>query len=306
MADPADIAAPPRGRTRVLLPALLLGLTALTTTAMGAAMAGPQGVLDNPFGIYPRLARNPLLLLHGLSFSVPLLGILLAHELGHYLACRRRRLLATLPYFLPAPTLAGTFGAFIRIRSPLTGRRDLLEVAAGGPLLGMLACVPVLVLGVAGCDKVAVEPEWTGVLLGPDGVVFGTPLLLDLFLRFRFGGLEPGTAVQLGPVALAGWFGLLITAMNLFPAGQLDGGHIVYALAPRRHRWISWTVLVAVLLMGAILWVGWLVWGMVLAVMGPRHPAVADPAPPPAAHTAVGWLCLVLFVLCLTPVPVLI
>jgi membrane-associated protease RseP (regulator of RpoE activity) len=304
--EAADIAIASRGRTRVLLPALLLALTALTTTAMGAAMAGPHGVLDNPFGIYPRIARHPRLLFDGLTFSVPLLGILLAHELGHYLACRRRCLQATLPYFLPAPTLVGTFGAFIRIRSPLTGRRDLMEVAAGGPLLGFLVCLPVLVLGVAGCRNVAVDPEWTGVLLGPDGVVFGAPLLMKALLWFRFGSMEPGAAVQLGPVALAGWFGLLITAMNLFPAGQLDGGHVVYALAPRRHRWVSWGVLVAVLLMGAFLWVGWLVWGIVLAVMGPRHPAVADPAPPPGTHVTAGWLCLVLFVLCLTPVPILI
>jgi len=287
------------------VPCLLFLATALTTTTMGSAMAGPgDAFLENPFAPYAELVRAPWLLLRGLSFSVPLLAILLAHEMGHYGACRRYRMRATLPHFLPAPTLIGTFGAFIRIRSPIAGRRELIVVGAAGPLLGLAVCIPVLFLGMPGCETVVVPDEVAGCLLGPGDIPFGRPLILCPILDLWFGPLGAGEALRLGPAALAGWFGLLVTALNLFPAGQLDGGHVVYGLAPRWHRPVSWAMLLVVLFLGVFFWPGWLFWGLVMAVMGARHPRVYDEALPPLAIRGVGALCLLLFPLCLTPMPI--
>ena len=162
-----------------------------------------------------------------------MLGILGAHELGHYLACRYYDVDATLPWFLPAPLpLTGTLGAFIRLREPIPNARALFDIAVAGPLAGFVVAVPLLAAGVA-ASKVIPLPDDGG------GLVLGDPLLFTLIERLHWGAIPDGDALYVHPMGLAAWFGLLATALNLFPFGQLDGGHITYALFGRRARWLS-------------------------------------------------------------------
>ena len=212
----------------------------------------------------------------GLAFSLPVLGILGAHELGHYLACRYYDVDATLPWFLPAPLpLTGTLGAFIRLREPIPNARALFDIAVAGPLAGFVVAVPLLVAGIA-ASKVIPLPGDGG------GLVLGDPLLFTLIERLHWGAIPDGDALYVHPMGLAAWFGLLATALNLFPFGQLDGGHITYALFGRRARWLSAATIVGTvaLAIGSLSWAAWavLMVGMT-AVHGIGHPPTGDDAP---------------------------
>jgi len=215
------------------------------------------------------LFLKPALIKLSLIYSLSLLVILLGHELGHYLTCRRYRVQASLPFFIPAPTLIGTLGAFIRIKSPLTGREELFDVGANGPLTGFLLSVPALYTGLQLSRLIPALPRESSIL-------FGEPLLLKLFVRLTFGPVAQNQDLILHPLAVAGWVGLLVTSFNLFPVGQLDGGHILYALFGEKIRKVAPGIILILLVLGVFYWAGWLIWAVLISVMGLRHPPVAD------------------------------
>lgn len=249
-----------------------------------------------------RVWTDPELLRIGLSFSVPLLLILLCHELGHYLMCRRYRIPATPPYFLPAPVGLGTFGAFIRIKAPIRDKNVLLDVGAGGPIAGFVALLPFLLYGVAHSTPAGVTrvPEGTSSLLL---LIPGSSLAMEGVARLFHGPLAAGTVLDLHPFALAAWVGLLATALNLLPVGQLDGGHILYAALGRWQRRMAFP-LWALLMLAGFWWTGWWFWGVLLMVMGLRHPPVMNERKPLGSRRLlVACACLVLLMLCFIPIP---
>lgn len=238
----------------------------------------------------------------GVLFSIPLLAILGAHEFGHYFACKYYNVDASLPYFIPSPIgLAGTFGAVIRIREPFPSKKALFDVGVAGPIGGFLVLVPLLWIGITLSDTVSVADLAGATRLGD-------PLLVRLFSYLHFGTLAPGKDVALHPMAFAAWWGMLATALNLLPFGQLDGGHIAYAALGRRAVWISRaTLVVAVGLV--FVSVSWLTMVILLLVMttflGFRHPPVPDEyVPLDKTRLAIAIFALVMFVLCFTPVPI--
>lgn len=268
---------------------ILLFLATVATTIVAGAIQ--QGV--NPF-------ETPGLLYAGIPFSFTLLLILGAHEMGHYLVSRRHHLDCSLPYFLPAPPfpfIVGTFGAFIRIRSPIQDKRALLDVGCSGPLVGVGVSVPVLLAGLK-LSVIKVMPP------GGGGLILGEPLLFQFINWLVVGPLPTDHHVFLHPVAFAGWIGLLVTALNLLPVGQLDGGHVAYALFPAYHRKISLACLGGLAVFGVVAWQGWLIWALLLAFLGVRHP-------PPAHHWVpldrrrriLGVITIIVFGLTFTPTP---
>ncbi|MBV9083500.1 MAG: site-2 protease family protein [Acidobacteriaceae bacterium] len=280
---------------------LLLVLTLLTTTVFGFAVANCF-LARRPFDPdllvvgYIRLGHLDRSFWTGLAFSGPLLLILLAHELGHYLACRIWRVDATLPYFLPSPTLLGTFGAFIRIRSPIYSRKSLFDIGASGPLAGFAVLLPLLFVGVS---KSWIVPNIA--LRSP--IWFGTPLIMRLAERLRFGSISPAH-IALHPLAVASWAGLLATAINLLPVGQLDGGHIVYAaFGARWHRRLSLMFIGILVAMGFFYWPWW-VWAVAMFFLGRRHPLVYDRTPLPRRRMVLAALAFVLLVFSISIVPV--
>jgi Zn-dependent protease len=287
----------PSLRSLLLATALFL-LTLLTCLLAGAhfaaAYAHNQTVsLDTFFATFPLAYHHPALLLSGLPFAVTLLTILLAHELGHYFACRHHRIHSTYPFFIPAPTLIGTFGAFILIRSPIRSSRALFDVGASGPLVGFLFAVPALAYGVL---HAKVIPS-----IGTDGsadIVFGMPLAL----KFIAAMLQPNvqaTDLLLHPVGRAAWVGLFATALNLLPVGQLDGGHIVRSLSPRAHRWISLLLPLILLPLGFFVWKGWYFWAaLLIGLRFFRMAPIYDPVPLDPDRRFGAFIALVVFALC--------
>jgi membrane-associated protease RseP (regulator of RpoE activity) len=255
--------------------------------------------------LLPRVVRevwsSPALLRLGLSFSLPALAILLAHELGHYVACRRYRIVSTLPYFLPAPINFGTFGAFIRIKSPIRGKRELFDVGIAGPLAGFAMLLPFLLYGVAH-SHVAPMPH-AGSGAGGEVLLPGRCLAIQLATLLFHGRLPAGSVLDLHPFALAAWLGPLATAINLLPLGQLDGGHILYAAIGRRHRRLVLPLWIALGLTG-FLWLGWLLWCAIVLVIGLQHPPVYDEETPlDPRRRALAVVALLLLVLSFMPVP---
>ena len=240
--------------------------------------------------------RNPALLVQGLPFSLTLLTILLAHEFGHYLACLYYRVDASLPYFLPAPTFTGTLGAFIRIRAPIYTKRILFDVGVAGPIAGFVFLLPALAIGLA-FSKVIPGIAHQGTLS------FGNPALLWLMEHAVFPGI-PASDIYLHPVARAAWIGILATALNLLPIGQLDGGHILYSMVGDRHKLLSRVFTALLVPIGIAFWPGWLVWAVLLLFFGMRHPAIYDPAPLSAGRKKLAWLSLIIFLLSFTLAPV--
>jgi len=242
------------------------------------------------------LENHPLLLLQGVPFSGTLLGILLAHELGHYLVARAYCLRVSYPYFIPAPTLIGTLGAFIRIRQPIPTRRILFDVAVAGPVAGFVVAVPALALAV-------LRSRVGSVMLNPDMVVPGHPLALTFLAHW----LRPGVALNqlvLTPAGCAAWVGLFATALNLLPISQLDGGHILYAVLECRHRLVARVLWVALLPLGYFCWAGWFFWAAMIALIGVKHPSVRFPLEDPGRRrVALAVAALVIFALCFMPTP---
>ncbi len=288
--------------TRLWLHALLLLLTLLTTTIVGARLAAnfdqnlPAFQFDEDLNFLFILWQQPSHLAAGLPFSLTLLSILLAHEFGHYFACLYHRIDSSLPYFLPAPTLIGTFGAFIRIRAPIFSRRDLFDVGIAGPIAGFVFLIPALGIGLA-LSKVI-----PGIANQGD-LTFGNPPLLWLSLQAVFPGVAPAD-VYLHPVARAAWIGLFATALNLLPIGQLDGGHILYAFTGPLHRRLSQIFAVALIPLGYFYWTGWILWAIFFLLTGLRRPAIIDESPVGAGRLRLGLLAAAIFLLSFTPDPI--
>jgi membrane-associated protease RseP (regulator of RpoE activity) len=279
-----------RARPRVGVNVVLFLLTCLTTL-----IAGSGAFLSfDPF-------ENPARILTGAPFAFTLLAILGVHEFGHYFTARHYHASVSLPYFIPAPPpfLFGTMGAIIRMRSPAKDRNSLFDIAAAGPLAGLVIAVPAILLGL----------EWSTVAPVPPGghIVFGDSLLMRFLIYLKFGPLPAGMDVFIHPVALAGWVGLFVTALNLFPVGQLDGGRIAYALFGRRHRLVGIATFVGLLMLGAVTGAAnWVVWAALLFfLVGFHHsPPLDDVTPLTPGRWLVGVLCLLLLVLLIPPVPI--
>jgi membrane-associated protease RseP (regulator of RpoE activity) len=292
-----------RERPRYALAIALFVLAFLCATTLGPIllMASHANGRPNLAPILtPRVAArvwgDPALLSLGLAFSLPLLGILLAHEMGHYVACRRYGIPATLPYFLPVPAMLGTAGAFIRIKAPIRSKRELFDVGFAGPAAGFVALLPFLFLGIAR-SRVAAIPAGSSLL------VPGRCLAIQAATLLFHRPLDAGEVLNLHPFALAAWFGLLATALNLLPLSQLDGGHILYAALGRRQRRLALPIWIA-LALGGTLWLGWLLWCGIVLAMGLRHPPVVDEwTPLDGKRRALAVVALVLFLLAFMPVP---
>jgi membrane-associated protease RseP (regulator of RpoE activity) len=277
----------------------LFGLTCLSTAVVGTALMGMYtNSLDDLGPFLGQVVRSPWILMKGLPFSLAIMTILLGHEMGHYLTCRYYGIQATLPFFIPAPTLVGTLGAFIRIKSPIQHRAALLEVGIAGPIVGFVLAVPTLAIALAKSGYIALDPSGSGIELGE-------PLIFKL-LELLMGKMPPpGMTINLHPIGVAAWFGFFATALNLLPVGQLDGGHVSYALFGRIHRRISQAFLFTLIPLGLFYWPGWLVWTTVLLFLGFRHPVTLnDSIPLSRRHVWLGWIGLAMFVLCFTPMPV--
>ncbi|MGD0782120.1 MAG: site-2 protease family protein, partial [Candidatus Aminicenantales bacterium] len=253
---------------------------------------GPEGTPAPP-GF-----RDPRVLILSAVYAFVLLLILSAHEMGHYWACRRNGLSATLPFFIPAPTLIGTMGAFIRIRSPITRKRAVFDVGAAGPLAGFAVAVPVLGIGMALSKVVPALPR-------DQSLLFGEPLLVKLFSALLFGRVGAGYDVLLHPVAFAGWVGLLVTAINLFPIGQLDGGHILYAVFGARATAVGRIFLALFIVLGVFFWAGWLLWAVLILILGVKHPMIWDEGAPLGKTRAIrACLVLIIFAVSFIPAPI--
>lgn len=265
---------------------VLFLLTVLTTLLAGALMEG-----GNPF-------RHPAELQKGIPFSVTLLLILGCHEFGHYYFARRHNVDATLPYFIPAPTFIGTFGAFIKIRSPIYRRDALLQIGAAGPIAGFLVAVPALIIGLRHSRIMDLSGQEGGILLGDS-------LLMKLLTALTHPGLVEGQDILLHPIAFAGWIGLLVTMLNLLPIGQLDGGHIAYAILGKLHARVAVFALLALIPL-SFFSLNWLVWGALILILmrTAKHPPILDiESPLTRGDKWIGALCLSIFILCFVPAP---
>jgi membrane-associated protease RseP (regulator of RpoE activity) len=247
----------------------------------------------------------------GIRLVLGLMSILLAHEMGHYLACRFYGVNSTLPFFIPAPwapigpgfawmplSFIGTFGAVIRIKSPFPSRKVLFDIGIAGPLAGFVVACAVMVLAVHEATIVTIGE-------GTDRDLFGAPLIFQLIVQALHKEVPPGMVLVMGPLGLAAWFGFLVTALNLMPVGQLDGGHVTYAILRRRAVLVSRFAQAMGLV---LLWFSplWMVWMLVMLVIGKRHPpTLADHRPVGRGRVVIGLIGLMVFALCFTPKPLL-
>jgi len=301
-----------RPRQRYWLHALLLALTICTTLIVGARMQfnfeHNQDVFtldDNSLDFFPLswAFAKPSNLLKGIPFSLTLMTILMAHEMGHYLMCRYYRVSTTLPLFIPFPTLIGTMGAFIRIRSPIRSRVALFDIGVAGPIAGFVVALSALpfALGMSHVSHIASRA---------DRIELGYPLIFHFIHQLIVWivpshsiAARPLSAVSLHPVAIAAWVGMFATALNLLPGGQLDGGHIIFSIAPRAHRYISIATIAAMIPAAYYLWVGWLLWAVLLGISAMRHPHVEEEPRIVGHRRWVAAFALAMLVMTFTPAP---
>jgi membrane-associated protease RseP (regulator of RpoE activity) len=287
----------------LILAASLFLLTMVTTLVAGthfaATFARNQAAsFDTLLETFRHLYGHPGSLLAGLPFAITLLGILLVHELGHYFACRYHHILASYPFFIPAPTLIGTFGAFILIRSPIRSKRALFDVGASGPTFGFAVALPALAYGVLNAKVI---PG-----LGSDGnadLTFGVPLILKLVAAV----IQPNAHAAdllLHPVGRAAWVGLFATALNLLPVGQLDGGHILRSVSTRAHWLVSILLPLVLVVLGVYIWRVWLFWATILiGLRFLRTAPIYDPTPLDPRRRLGAVVALLVFALCFMPSP---
>ncbi len=287
---PWERAAPVRRARRIPLLHIVLFTATFITTAMAGAFQVGADPLSDPASIRA-----------GFPFAVTLLSILLIHELGHYTLSKFHGVQATLPYFIPAPpVLIGTFGAFIRMKSPPSTRRALFDVGAAGPWAGLCVAIPAVLVGLRLSE---VRPAG----LDEGGLILGDSLLFKLLTRLALGTTASDATIMLHPVALAGWFGLFVTFLNLLPVGQLDGGHVTYAMFGRWHRWISRLFLGVIAVLGFRGWEGWFVWIVLLMVIGLDHPPTRDTFTPlNGRRRLAAWLTVGAFILTFIPEPIMV
>lgn len=273
---------------------VLFILTICTTLLVGANMAGvdfissPNILWGNPFLIVEK----------GAPFSFSLLTILLFHEFGHYIASRKHGVNVTLPYFIPFPSMIGTAGAVIRIKSPFMNRRQLFDVGAAGPLAGIFIAIPIAIWGLS-------EPVFVSELIDKSELInLGEPLLFSFIARLVEPSPPEGYIAVINPVAFAAWVGFLVTMLNLLPIGQLDGGHIMYAMFGKNQAKISLVIFLALVVL-SFWWLGWVFWAFLLFLLfrGKHPPTVLDEIPLDNKRMAIGYLCIVIFILCFMPIP---
>lgn len=291
---------------------MLLGASVVTTTANGARYMQnfveglPPVVRDSDLWPWPWLSLHPELFVTGIAFSFTLLGILLIHEFGHYFACRAHRIKATLPWVLPAPTLSGTAGAVIQIRSQIPSRDALMDVGIYGPLAGYIASAVAVAVGFL--LSVLAPAAASAAPAAPAAIVRfgGQPLTIRLLhaLLLHWDPMTPAfDRIAPHPVLVAGWIGLFITSLNLIPGGQLDGGHILYSISPRLHRVMTNCLPFVLFLAGAVYWVGWIFWGVFLMIPAMRHPKVPQNVELSRGRVVLGVVGLAVFLLTFTPAP---
>ena len=275
------------------LPIVLFLLTVFTTLWAGAYQTY-NGPVRGPLNF---LLTSPELLWRGIPFAAALLFILTTHELGHYVLSKIHRVPASLPLFIPGPPyFIGTFGAIIRMRGPILSRRALFDIGVAGPLAGFVVAVAALIVGL----NLSTVVDRTATL----GLQLGEPLLLQFMSWLIIGPLPPEADVVLHPIGFAAWFGLFVTSLNLLPIGQLDGGHVAYALWGRRQRTMALAFLPVLLALGFFGWPGWFLWAFMAGVWGLGHPPVLDPHVPLGRNrTIVGWIALAVFIVTFVPVP---
>ena len=290
---------PPHRRQPIWRHLILFLLTVATTMFVGAEHFASFRI---DFGTRAPDLSTPRFILNGLWYSASILAILGAHEFGHYYACRRYGVDASLPYFLPAPLpLTGTLGAFIRIRQTLPGKRELFDIGIAGPIAGFIVAIPVLLVGMSLSRVTELPPDTQGF------VELGEPLLFKAVAWLFWGSPPEGYSINMHPMAFAAWFGLLATALNLFPIGQLDGGHISYAVFGRKSTLVTLAT-VAGLVGLTFVSSSWLVWTVLTVVMlvafGPRHPRTIDEEIPlDRTRLWLAAVALLMFIVCFTPAP---
>ncbi len=279
---------PPKPKPNYHTHVLLFLMTVVTTVVAGMVMEGMHPLKE--WGQFYR----------GLPYAGTLLLILLSHEMGHYLTARYYGMDVTLPYFLPAPPplfFLGTLGAFIRMKSPVRHRRALLNVGAAGPIAGFCVALPAMIYAYMTATIVPVDTAVSGLSLGE-------PLLLQFISQLVLGPIEAGHAIHINSVGIAAWFGILVTVLNLLPMGQLDGGHIVYALTGQYARYVSWAVVCTLLVLG-FYFVGWFIWAFFGWITSLRQPAILDQhIPLDRRSRIIAGITLAIFVLCFMPVPI--
>jgi len=277
----------------VVLPMLLFGGTAFTTL-----WAGAYGTNNDLFvGPWQFLISQPSALWKGVPFAATLLGILVTHELGHYVLSKIHRVPASLPLFIPGPPhFIGTFGAIIRMRGPILNRRALFDIGVAGPIAGFVVAVVALLVGLSR-STLTLDVDAYGIRFGPS-------TLVSFFAWLFFGPIPPGYVISFHPIADAAWFGLFVTSLNLIPIGQLDGGHVAYALWGTRQRSIALAVVPILLFLGFVGWPGWFLWAGLAGILGLAHPPVLDPETVLGrTRVLIGWAALVIFLLTFAPIP---
>lgn len=279
--------------TRWVVNLILLLLTICTTTLMGAIMEQSEKLLVNPRLLF----QQPWLILTGIPAALTIMGILGVHELAHYFVAHRHKLDSSLPYFIPVPFGFGTFGAIIRIRSPWENRKALFDVGIAGPLAGFLVALPIFFIGLL------LSPVKPPV---PDASPLGSPLLLRWIeeLVYLIRGIPEGYDIYVNAMTFAAWFGLVVTGFNLLPVGQLDGGHVAYAILGQWAKALGIVVLIALFAFGALVWNGWYIWAAFILFSGWQHPAPLNAIAPLDKKRAIaGILIFVLTILLFTPAP---
>lgn len=292
-------------KTNYWLPALLFVITFFTTLTAGAMYEG-----FNPYEDISHLQA-------GLPFAVSLMFILGTHELGHYFAARRHKVHTTLPMFLPAPPvepfILGTFGAVIKMNSPVQSKEAMIDIGAYGPIAGFVAAIVIMLVGLthSSIAYMPIEADFSLGLKISNGndedliiLTFGSSLLYKALEYFVFGDLSEGTFVWLSSTAFAGWIGLLVTSLNLIPTGQLDGGHILYGLFSKYHRKISLLIIGLLICFGFFSWYGWIVWGLMVLFLALKHPHIGrEDEKIDKKRLVVAFISLVILILTFTPSP---
>ncbi len=264
---------------------ILFIVTFLTTLTAGALQKGVS------------IFREPGRIIEGLPFAGTLMTILLCHELSHYIASKKHHTKATLPYFIPAPSIIGTFGAFIKMKSPIITRKALIDIGASGPISGFIVSVIACIVGLSMSEIVSVSSTEGALSLG-DSILF------SFLSRAILGAAPDHYDILLHPVAFAGWIGLFVTSLNLIPVGQLDGGHIAFAIMGERHRYVSIVLVVILAILGIFYWEGWALWAVLMLVLGIKHPPVLYwEVPLDPKRRVVGILTFIIFIITFIPSP---
>ncbi|MBN2280563.1 MAG: site-2 protease family protein [Candidatus Marinimicrobia bacterium] len=272
---------------------LALFLTTVVTTIFAGTLLENKNPLESPGN-----------LVYGLPFSLTLLLILGSHEMGHYLFARKNKVDVSLPYFIPAPTIIGTFGAVIKMRSPIYDKRALIEIGAAGPIVGFFVAVPAYIIGLVYSEILPVTEVEGGIQLGDS--------LLTKFLAFLvYPNIPEGHEIYIHSIGFAAWIGMIVTMLNLLPVGQLDGGHILYAILGEKHKRVGYAALALIATLGILLTLtgtpgyNWLLWAaLVLIFIRVKHPPVYNSHMPiPEIHKIICLFAFLIFILTFIPVP---